>query len=324
MRALAYTRYTDAAALAVTDLPMPEPSEGRVRIKVAAASLNPFDWHMYRGEPWFMRLSQGMRVTDPRVVGADVAGVVEALGEGVTDLAVGDRVFGSIGLGALGEYAAPRASSLAHLPEGVSFEQGAAVAMAGLTALQAVRDNGALQAGQRVLVWGASGGVGHLAVQIARILGASDVDAVCSGRNAEWIRDAGARRVFDYTKQESPEGPYDLVVDTVSTASVAELRALLADGARVVTVGAADADGRVLGPAVPMVRRMISAKAQRVDVRGVMAAVTRDDLTLLGGWLADGSLTVRIQEVYGFDRVHDAIAELERGRVAGKLVVRLE
>ena len=323
MRALIYRHYTDASGLTLADVPLPEPTAGRVLLRVEAASLNPFDWHMYRGEPWFMRLQEGWRVTTPRIVGADVAGVIEAVGADVDDLAVGDRVFGSIGLGAVAEYAAPKAAALAKLPGGVGFEAGAASAMAGLTALQALRDSGALTPGERVLVWGASGGVGHLAVQLARILGAGRVDAVCSGRNATLARESGAEQVFDYTAGEGPTERYDLVIDTVCTAPVSQLRRVLTPAGRVVTVGSAAEGGRLLGPALPLVRRIISARAQRVEARGVLAAVRRSDLDLLADRLTEGTLAPRIPQIYPLEQVHEAIAALEGGHVAGKLVVRI-
>lgn len=320
MRALTYDRYTDATGLEVVDIPVPDLPADRVLVRVAAAGLNPYDWHMYRGEPYFMRMQEGFRVPERRTAGADFAGVVEAIGDEVRDFAPGDRVFGDIGRGALAELAVARVTSLATLPESVTFETGAATPMAGLTALQALRDVGGLAEGSRVLVWGASGGVGHLALQLARSLGAVTVDAVCSGRNAEMVRGLGADTVFDYTAGEQPSGPYDVIVDTVATASVATLKALLSPGGRVATVGGVSR-GRVLGPATAAVRRLASARLQRTDARMVSARVAAADLDLLASLLADGSLRPIIERTYPFDEAIDAFTALEHGHVSGKLVV---
>ncbi len=322
MRALTYDRYTDASGLEHSDIPVPELPADRVLVRVVAAGLNPFDWHMYRGEPYFMRLQEGFTVRERRTAGADFAGVVEAVGPEVRDFAPGDRVFGDIGNGALAELAVARVTSLAKLPEDISFEVGAATPMAGLTALQALRDAGGLTAGARVLAWGASGGVGHLAVQLARALGASRVDAVCSGRNADMVRALGADTVFDYTADERPTGPYDVVVDTVATASVATLKGMVAPGGRVATVGGISR-GRVLGPATVAVRRLASAKLQRTDARMVMARVAAADLDLLAALLADGRLRPVVDRVYPFDDAVEAFTALEGGHVRGKLVVRV-
>lgn len=191
MRALTHTRYGGIDTLELGELPLPEPGPGHIRVRVEAAGLNPFDWHMYRGEPWMMRLSEGMRF-ERRTVGADLAGTVDAIGPGVTEFGVGDRVMGEPGRGALAELAIVRPGGLARIADHVSTEAAAAAPM-GATALQALRDGGAVSPGSRVLIYGASGGVGHLAVQIARALGAAHVTAVCSGRNAAMVR-AGRRR----------------------------------------------------------------------------------------------------------------------------------
>ncbi len=321
MKAVTHDRYTDAAGLVLGDVPRPEPGPDRIRIRVEAAALNPFDWHLYRGDPWIMRLQTGLRVREPRGVGADVAGVVDAVGDEVEGVAVGDRVFGTIGRGALAEHALAGPASVAALPDGVSFDAGAAVAMAGMTALQALRETAELAAGERVLVWGASGGVGHLAVQLARILGASRVDAVCSGRNAELVRGLGADEVFDYTAGATPAGPYDVILDTVGTASVSSLTALLAPGGRVVLVGAVGG-GRLLGPLAATLRRAVAARVRGVDHRRMMARVRAGDLTALAGWLADGSLAPAVQQTFDLDQALEALRLLEAGHVAGKLVVR--
>lgn len=323
MRAVVFDRYTDLTGLELRDVAGPTPAPGEVVIEVAAAGLNPFDWHMYRGEPWIMRASEGWRVRSPRVVGADVAGTVTRVGEGVSRLAIGDRVFGSIGFGALAEQAVTDVRGLARIDDSVSALDAAATPMAGLTALQALRDAAAMAEGERVLVWGASGGVGHFAVQIARALGAGRVDAVASAERAEFLLCLGADRVHDRSREvPASAGPYDVVIDTVGTQSVPQLRPLLAPGARVVTVGSLSRE-RLLGPAMKLLSRTVGGAVHRVTTKGMFAAVRAADLDTLARWLSDGTIRPEIEQVYSFAQFADALATLERGHVRGKLVVEI-
>lgn len=320
MRAITFDSYGTAAGLRLSDIDEPAPAEGELAVRVAAAGLNAYDWHQYTGRPWIMRPNEGWRVRETRVLGADLVGTVIALGEGTEGFAVGDRVIGEIGRGALGEIAVAPADKFAPVPANVPDAAAAAVPMAGLTALQALRDTGELAPGERVLVWGASGGVGHLGVQLARVLGASRVDAVCSGANTVMVSSIGADHVYDYTRNEAPEGPYDVVLDTVATAPAKQLKQILAPGGRVVTVGAVT-DDRVLGPGRGMARRMLQAKTAGVDSRGMIAKVRADDLALLGAWLAEGSLKPFIAQTYPLADAPQACARLEDGHVGGKLIV---
>jgi len=320
MRAITFDSYGTAAGLRLRDIDEPTPSEGEIAVRVAAAGLNAYDWHQYTGRPWIMRPNEGWRVTETRVLGADLVGSVVAVGAGAEGFAVGDRVIGEVGRGALGEVAVGGADKFAHIAASVPDAAAAAVPMAGLTALQALRDTGELREGERVLVWGASGGVGHLGVQLARVLGASHVDAVCSGANAVMVSSIGADRVYDYTRDEVPDGPYDVILDTVATAPARVLKAILAPGGRVVTVGAVT-NGRVLGPGRGMLRRIAAAKSASIDSRGMLAKVRSDDLSLLAGWLADGSLKPFIAQTYPLADAPQACARLEEGHVGGKLIV---
>lgn len=322
MRAVTFDRYTDSSGLVLRDVDIPPSAEARVLVRIEAAGLNPFDWHMYRGEPWIMRATEGWRVRHVRTVGADIAGVVESVGPQVEGFSPGDRVLGSIGQGGLADFASARASSLTALPGGVSMTDAAAAPMAALTALQALRDAGSLRAGDRVLVWGASGGVGHLAVQIARILGATRVDGVCSAASAPVVQRVGVDAVYDYANGPLPDGPYDLVLDTVSTRSVRELKPLLAPGGRIVTVGSVSRE-KTLGPAATLLTRMIAGRVQRVATKGVLAKTNAADLALIAGWLAGGSLRPVVQETFPLHRFADALALLEAGHVRGKLVVQV-
>lgn len=320
MKAVTYDRYGGPEALKVGTISEPAVGPEQVLIDVASVSLNAWDWHQLRGEPRFMRLQTGVRVREPRTLGADLAGTVAAVGPDVNDLAPGDRVLASIGDGAFAERAVARSAQTARIDHAVSFDSAAATPMAGATALQALRDTGALVPGERVLVWGASGGVGHCAVQIARLLGASRVDAVASGRNVAMLTALGADAVADYTAEETPAGPYDLIIDTVATASLRTLRGLLADGGRVVTVGSVKGTG-LLGPAAALLRRVIAAPFLRVKHRGALASVKREDLEQLATWLASGAVSPVVRNVGGLDDVAAAVDELEDGHVAGKLVL---
>ncbi|WP_297082169.1 NAD(P)-dependent alcohol dehydrogenase [uncultured Demequina sp.] len=320
MKATTYDRYGGPDVLAVSDIPEPVPEPDQVLIDVDSASLNAWDWHQLRGEPRFMRLQTGLRVREPRTLGADLAGTVAAVGTEVSGVVTGDRVLALVGHGALAERAVARGGAMARISDDVPFDVAAATPMAGLTALQALRDSGRLAPGERVLVWGASGGVGHLAVQIAKVLGASRVDAVASGRNAEMLTRLGADAVADYTKDESPEGPYDLIVDTVATASMRTLRGLLKDGGRVVTIGSVAGTG-LLGPAAALLRRVIAAAFLRMRHSGAIAKVAHGDLDQLSTWLTDGRIAPVVRNAGSLEDVAGAVRELEDGHVAGKLSI---
>src|SRR4051794_27298790 len=210
MHALRFTRYgAPADVLRLEHVDIPEPGEGEVRVRVRAASVNPVEWHLVRGDPLLIRLLAGLRAPKDPALGGDFAGVVDALGPGVTGLAAGDEVFGSA-LGSLAEYACAKAERVARKPTVMSFEEAAAIPVAGVTALQAVRDHAQTEAGQRVLIIGAAGGVGSFAVQIAKALGA-EVTGVCSTANLEFVRGLGADHVVDYTREEL-SGTYDVVL----------------------------------------------------------------------------------------------------------------
>lgn len=327
MQAFTHIGYVSSSELRLTEVPTPVPGSGRVLVQVEAASVNPVDWHLYRGDPWVMRLRHPIDNTSVRGVGEDFAGVVVDVGDDVTAVSVGQRVFGTIPAaaqlnGSIAEYVDVETDWLAPLPSDVAPTEAAAVGLAGLTALQALRDVGKLEPGDRVLVWGAAGGVGHLAVQIARNLGAARVDAVCSARNIDLVESLGADKVFDYTRHETPAGPYDVVVDTVATASAATLRRLVAPNGIVVTIGAVGG-GRLLGPGRPMIRRALSSALRRITAKTVLTKADPDGLTLLGGWMREGTLRVVLEQVFAFRNAPMAYETLEKGRVRGKLAIQI-
>ena len=323
MRAVHYSRYGGPESMTLGPLPVPEPAPGEVRIRVRAASLNPYDWHIYRGDPYLARLMFGPLRPGHRVVGADVAGHVDAIGEEVTEFTAGDAVYGSIGRGACGEYAVAPVSALALKPLTATFEHAAALPMATLTALQGLRA-ARVGTGSRVLVIGASGGVGHLAVQIARALGAGRVVAVCSGRNAEWVAALGADRVIDYTAQSvlDADERFDVIFDTVATTSLNRLRAVMAPDGVYVPVGGLQRGG-LLGPALPIFGAVAAGLFSRRKVVQFTASINVADLEEAARWVDQGLLTPTIDGVYPLDRYADALTKLEGQHAAGKLVVSL-
>src|SRR6184192_1206645 len=250
MKAILYCDY-GLPNLKLADIAKPTPTDDQVLVKVHAASVNPLDWHFIEGTPYIMRaMGVGLRKPKDTRLGVDFAGTVEAVGKNVTQFKPGDEVFGGRD-GAFAQYVCPRASrAVAIKPPNVSFEEAASVNIAGLTALQAVRDQGKVQAGQKVLINGASGGVGTFAVQIAKSFGA-DVTGVCSTRNLEMVRSLGADHVIDYTKEDFAKGDqrYDVILDNVPNHSLSECRRILNPNGKYVMIGAADrttAGGSVL------------------------------------------------------------------------------
>ncbi len=241
MRALVHHRYGSPDVVEYVETEKPSPKDDEVFIRVRAASLNPLDWHFVRATPAIARLFLGLPGPREPRIGRDVAGRVEAVGKNVKRFKAGDEVFG-VSRGAFAEYACPSESMLAMKPENVTFEQAAAVPIAGLTALQALRDKGHMQRGHRVLINGASGGVGTFAVQVGKVLGA-EVTGVCSTRNVDLVRSLGADRVIDYTREDFTRGQerYDMILDTVGNHSFSECRRVMNPSAVLVPIGAARA-----------------------------------------------------------------------------------
>ncbi|GAA2951143.1 NAD(P)-dependent alcohol dehydrogenase [Microbacterium schleiferi] len=322
MLAIRRSRYGGPETLEIADIDDEPLEAGRVRLRVAASSLNPFEWHHMRGLPWLMRPTSGWRHPRNPGLGVDVAGIVTEVADDVADLRVGDPVFG-VARNSLAESATARAEYLVRIPDGVELEAAAAVPLAGLTALQALRNQGLITAGSGVLILGAAGGVGHYAVQIARALGAGRVVASCSGRNASWVQGLGADRVLDYTRGEvdAIDERFDVILDIAGGARIAYLRSLLAPGGSLVLVGG-PGDGWLLGPATRIFRGLITSRFRRERVVMVNATWSGEDLATLATMLGEGSLRSIIHREVGLTEVPAAIAELEGGHVPGKIVVR--
>lgn len=323
MRAIQYRCYGSPDVLELVDVARPVPQADEVLVRVKAASVNPLDWHYMRGSPFIMRLDAGLGAPDVTRLGVDFAGVVEAVADGVTNFKPGDEVFGGR-TGAFAEYVTKNVhGSLALKPANVSFAQAASVHIAGITALQALRDHGRLQPGQHVLINGASGGVGTFAVQIAKVLGAT-VTAVCSERNAAMVRSLGADHVIDYRQSNytSGEQRYDLIVDMIGNHSVsANLDALTADG-RLVIVGGEKGDW--IGPLANMIKGPLLSPFVDQEIIVMLARATRSDLDYLAGLMQSGALVPVIDRVFALADTPEAIAYLEQGHASGKVIIEID
>jgi NADPH:quinone reductase-like Zn-dependent oxidoreductase len=322
VRAIVYRRHGPPDVLSCEEIEKPTPQDGEVLIRVRAASVNPLDWHLIRGEPYFVRFMMGLRKSKLKRPGADVSGQVEAVGRNVTRFKRGDEVFGSC-RGAFAEFACAPETALATKPGKVTFEQAAAVPVAGFTALQGLRDKGQIRPGQKVLVHGASGGVGTFAVQIAKSFGA-DVTGVCSTRNVEMVRSIGADRVIDYTQEDFTRSGsrYDLVLDAYANHSLSECRRVLSPTGRYVIVG---------GPWTGLIRLLaqliaaaLSSRFSKRKVLTLMARSRREDLVTLGELLETGKVTPVIDKTYTLDEVPQAIRYLEEEHARGKVVITVE
>ena len=311
--------------LELTEVERPTPKDYEVLLKVHAASVNPADWHLLRGDPYIARLQLGLRNPKERVLGCDVAGQVEAVGKHVTMLQPGDEVFGSPlmhGFGAFAEFVCVSEDLLAPKPVTLSFEQAAAVPLAASTALQGLRDHGEIEPGHKVLIIGASGGVGTFAVQIAKSFGA-EVSGVCSTSNVEMVRSLGADHVIDYTQEDfaqSGQKKYDLIFQLAGTRSPSELRRALTSKGTLVQISG-DSDGRWIGP----VDRIIKAVVLSPFVSQKMASFTvkpnKEDLQFLKQLIEAGELMPVIDRTYSLSETPEAIRYLESGHARGKVVI---
>lgn len=323
MRAVVYRAYGGPEVLGVEEVVVPAPGDDEVSIRVRAASVNKGDWHLMRGEPALIRLMSGLRRPKLAILGTDVAGTIEAVGAKVTAFEVGDEVFGDLsgsGFGTFAEYVCGRVDALAPKPAGVSFEEAAAVPSAAVTALQAVRDHARVSRGERVLVHGASGGVGTYAVQLAKHFGA-EVTGVCRGDKTEAVRVLGADRAIDYTQQDfASEGEqYDAIVDAGAYRSIFDHRRALKPGGRYVLVGGsmrALMQAMTLGPIVSM----IGGKT----IGNFLVKPNRTDLEFLAGLLESGAVRPVIDRRYGLDDLPEAMRYFEGGGVTGKVVIAID
>ena len=325
MKAIVYTKYGSPDVLGLQEVEKPTPKDDDVLVKIHAAATNPADWHLMRAEPFLARLENGLLKPKNSRLGADVAGRIEAVGKNVTQLQVGDEVFGELPLNQLGsfaEYVCVAEAFIALKPANLSFEQAAAVPLAAFTALQGLRDKGQIKAGQKVLINGASGGVGTFAVQIAKAFGA-EVTGVCSTRNLELVRSIGADHVIDYTKEDFTKTGqrYDLIFDAVGNRSVSELKRALTPR------GIASIAGFTSLPRL-FQAMLIGPLLSRNDGQkiGLMATAkaNKKDLLFIKELLETGKVKPVIDRRYPLEQVPDALRYLETGRARGKVVITVE
>ncbi|HEX7191843.1 MAG TPA: NAD(P)-dependent alcohol dehydrogenase [Thermoanaerobaculia bacterium] len=317
MKAIVCRRYGAPDVLELAELEKPIPAADEVLIRVRAASVNALDRHFMRGEPFLVRAMVGLRRPKEPRLGVDVAGEVESVGANVRDLKPGDAVFGTA-RGAFGEYVCT--AKVVRKPAGVTFEEAAAVPIAGFTALQAIRDKGRVQPGERVLIHGAAGGVGTFAVQIAKAYGA-EVTAVSRTENLDLLRSIGADRVIDYTRDDfTKSGQYDVIIDCYATQPLAACRRALGLNGRYMMVGSPGLLASVAGLIAAKLRSIGSSRKAGI----VSAKNNPKDLTALAELMEAGKLKPVIDRRYTLSEVREAIRYLEEGRARGKIVIQVE
>src|SRR2546425_825891 len=326
MKAIVYCDY-GVANVKLQEIEKPTPADDQLLVRVRAASVNPLDWHFIEGTPKIMRMmGVGLRKPKDTRLGVDFAGTVEAVGKNVTQFKSGDEVFGGRG-GAFAQYVCPRATrAVALKPANVSFEEAASVNIAGITALQALRDKGKVQSGQKVLINGASGGVGTFAVQIAKSFGA-DVTGVCSTRNVDLVRSLGADHVIDYTKEDFAKGEqhYDVILDNVPNHSLAECRRILTPNGKYVMIGGGGPnDNRWVGPFGRVIHTLILSPFINQKMGMMMADPSQKDLTVLADMMQSGKVKPVIDRTYKLSEVPEAIRYLEQGHARGKVVITVD
>ena len=322
MKAFEYRCYGSPEVLELAAVAKPVAGENQVLVKVHAAAVNPLDFHYLHGTPYLMRFDAGIGAPKVSRLGVDFAGTIEAVGSHIKRFKPGDEVFGGR-TGAFGEYVTVSEDRAIVLkPANVSFEQAASVPIAAVTALQALRDRGKVQAGQKVLINGASGGVGTFAVQIAKSFGA-EVTAVCSTKNLELVRKIGADHVIDYTRQDFTAGTerYDLIIDTVGSHSLLEYRRVLKPDGSYVGIGGPD--GKWLGPLKAPIYALLLSPFISQNMRFMLAELKQSDLQVLADLMQSGKLTPVIDRTFELNQVPEAIAYLEKGHARGKVVINL-
>jgi len=322
MKAIVYTKYGPPDVLELKEVEKPTPKDNEVLVKVYAASVNPADWHLMRGKPFFMRLFFGLLKPKNKILGADIAGRVEAVGRNVKQFQPGDEVFGDIadcGWGGFAEYVCVTENALVLKPASMTFEEAASVPLAAVTALQGLRDKGQIQPGQKVLINGASGGVGTFAVQIAKSFGA-EVTGVCSTRNLDMVRSIGADQVIDYTQEDFTQNGqrYDLIVDAVGNRSVSDYKRALSPKGICVIIGYSSPvllfQHMFLGPCISM------TGSKKIGLMGE-AKPNKKDLVFMKELLEGGKVVPVIDRRYPLSEVAEALRYLEEGHARGKVVI---
>lgn len=324
MMAVTQAIFGSPDVLTVREVAIPKPQPGEVLIRVMAASPNPWDWHFMRGLPYISRVSGvGLRAPKNPILGSDVAGTVEDVGAGVTQFAPGNEVFGFIGAGAFAEYVSAPESRLALRPTTVTFEEAATIPLAGMTALQGIRDAGAVRRGDQVLIIGASGGVGTIAIQIAAQLGAV-VTGVCSARNGDLVRSLGATDVIDYatTDPTTTGRTFDVVLQLAGIASPASLRRILTPAGRLI-LSSGDSSGHLIGPFDRILQALVLSPFVPQTLRPLEMKPNPADLKYLATCIDRGQLRPTVEHTYTLPETADAIRHLETSHVRGKLAISI-
>jgi NADPH:quinone reductase-like Zn-dependent oxidoreductase len=324
MKAIVYDDFGSPDVLRLEEIEKPVPTDDQVLVRVRAASVNPLDWHYMEGTPYLGRLVE-FGLLKPKVarLGVDMAGQVEAVGKNVTQFKPGDEVFGQR-FGAFAEYVCVREDRAVVLkPANLTFEQVASVPVAAVTALQALRDKGHVQPGQKVLINGASGGVGTFTVQIAKSFGA-EVTGVCSGRNVEMVRSIGADHVIDYTKEDFTRSAqrYDLILDNVGNRSLLECRRILNPKGKIIMIGGGGVnDGRWTGPLIAVLKMLVLKPFVTQEMSMMLADMNKSDLTILADLMQAGKVTPVIDRTYTLSQLPEALRYLEEGHARGKVII---
>jgi len=328
MKAIVYRDYGSSDVLRYEEIEKPVPGENEVLIRIRAASVNPLDWKVMSGGPFIVRWLLGLGKAKIKRPGVDVAGTIEAVGGNVTQFKPGDEVFGTC-RGAFAEYATSKSvtgmkSALVRKPENVTFEQAASIPVAGLTALQGLRDHGRIQTGQSVLINGAAGGVGTFAVQIAKVFGAK-VTGVCSTGNVDMVRSIGADRVIDYTQEDftTSSERYDLLLDCVGNRSLSACRRILKPTGRLVLVGAPK-DVSVTEIVTTLIAVLVLSPFLRQKMTFFIAKGRKEDLTMLGDLVAAGKIKAVIDRRYRLSNAAEAFQYMEEGHARGKVIITFE
>jgi NADPH:quinone reductase-like Zn-dependent oxidoreductase len=319
-----YREYGPADVLKLEEVEKPTPGENEVLIKVRAAAVNPMDWHLMRGAPGFVRIFTGMRKPKRTRLGMDVAGDVELAGAAVEGFKPGDRVFGAVE-GAFAEYVCAPVSAVTLKPENMTCEQAAAVPIGGLTALQALRDKAKLQSGQKVLINGASGGVGTFAVQISKWMGAK-VTGICSTRNVDLIREIGAESVVDYTCEDftASRERYDVIFDLVGNRPLAAFRSVLNPRGVFIACGGGGPETPASQLLAGMIKQLVLGWFTSQRLVGVLAKRNKEDLEILSKLMTSGDVTPVVDRCYRLSEVPQAIRYLEEGHARGKVVIAFD
>lgn len=324
MKAIVYRAYGPANVLKLEEVLKPTPGDHEVLIRVRAAAVNPLDWHLMRGVPGFVRLFAGLRKPKHTRLGVDAAGDLELVGPAVEGFKPGDGVFGAVE-GAFAEYVCAPESAVVTKPQNMTYAQAAAVPIGGLTALQALRDKAKLQSGQKVLINGASGGVGTFAVQISKWMGAK-VTGICSARNVDLVRGIGAERVIDYTREDFTAGRerYDAIFDLVGNRPLSDFRSVLNPKGVFIACGGGGLETPAGHLLAGMIKQLVLARFTSQRLVGILAKRNKEDLELLSRLMSSGDVTPVLDRCYRFSEVPQAIRYVEEGHARGKVVIALE